>query len=102
MLNVVLSGIVNLGGGLATGMIGGSFGSRGAGLMGTGAPSYKGLRGDGGPGRHSPAPILVMTSTGGGLDTLLGCVPVGHSTLRSAWCPRTLYDSVPAEPSAPR
>jgi transposase-like protein len=37
-------GIVNLGGGLATGMIGGSFGSRGDGLVGTGAPSYRGFR----------------------------------------------------------
>jgi putative transposase len=40
------AGIVNLGGGLATGMIGGSSVWRveGAGLVGTGAPSYKGFR----------------------------------------------------------
>jgi hypothetical protein len=39
-------GAVNLGGGLATGMIGGSSAWRaeGAGLVGTGAPSYKGFR----------------------------------------------------------
>jgi hypothetical protein len=38
--------IVNLGGGLATGMIGGSSAWRveGAGLVGTGTPSYKGFR----------------------------------------------------------
>ena len=39
-------GIVNLGGGLATGMIGYRLrgGLRGAGLVGTGTPSYKGFR----------------------------------------------------------
>ena len=39
-------GIVNLGGGVATGMIGGSSVARveGGGLVGTGAPSYKGFR----------------------------------------------------------
>jgi putative transposase len=39
-------GIVNLGSGLVTGMIGGSSGwwVEGAGLVGTGAPSYRGFR----------------------------------------------------------
>jgi hypothetical protein len=40
------NGIVNLGGGLATGMIGGlsAWMVEGAGLVGTGAPSYRGFR----------------------------------------------------------